>query len=70
MTPEDIIRMARSVRDGGHWSALDLINFGLFVAAAEREACAQLCDKYDDDRGVGETWGPRFAAMIRARGEK
>jgi hypothetical protein len=37
MTPEDIIRMARSVRDGGHWSALDLINFGLFVAAAERE---------------------------------
>lgn len=37
-------------------------------AAAEREACAKLCEHYDDDRGTGETWGPRFAALIRARG--
>ena len=34
---------------------------------AEREACAKLCEEYDDDRGTGETWGPRFAAIIRAR---
>ena len=34
---------------------------------AEREACAKLCEEYDDDRGAGETWGPRFAAIIRAR---
>lgn len=34
---------------------------------AEREACAKVCEDYDDDRGTGETWGPRFAAMIRAR---
>ena len=34
---------------------------------AEREACAKLCEDYDDDRGTGETWGPRFAAIIRAR---
>ena len=34
---------------------------------AEREACAKLCEDYDDDRGTGETWGPRFAALIRAR---
>ena len=33
----------------------------------EREACAKLCEDYDDDRGTGETWGPRFAALIRAR---
>ena len=36
---------------------------------AEREACAKLCEEYDDDRGTGKTWGPRFAAMIRARGQ-
>jgi len=35
---------------------------------AEREACAKLCEDYDDDRGTGETWGPRFADLIRARG--
>ena len=40
MTREDIIKMARQVRDGGHWSQLDLINFANLVAAAEREACA------------------------------
>lgn len=34
---------------------------------AEREECAKLCEEYDDDRGTGETWGPRFAAIIRAR---
>ena len=34
---------------------------------AERKACAKLCEDYDDDRGTGETWGPRFAAIIRAR---
>ena len=35
---------------------------------AEREACAKVCDQYDDDGGAGETWGPRFADAIRARG--
>ena len=43
-------------------------HFAALVAAAEREACAKLCDQYDDDCGVGETWGPRFADAIRARG--
>ena len=44
-----------------------LAPFAHLVAAAEREACAKLCEEYDDDRGTGETWGPRFAAIIRAR---
>ena len=35
---------------------------------AEREACAKVCEQYDDDGGAGETWGPRFADAIRARG--
>lgn len=37
---------------------------------AEREACAQVCEAYDDDGGAGEAWAIRFANAIRARGEK
>lgn len=45
MTRDDIIRMARAVRDGGHWNQLDLINFAALVAAHEREACAKVAEK-------------------------
>jgi hypothetical protein len=38
-------------------------------AAAEREACAKVCEDYDDDGGAGEAWAGRFAAAIRARSE-
>ena len=44
MNRDDIIRMARTVRDGGHWNQLDIVNFGLLVAAHEREACALVCE--------------------------
>ena len=78
MTQDDIIRMAREagvtdptlgecVTDYGD-ATEDLERFAALVAAAEREACAKVCEEYDDDLGTGETWGPRFAAMIRARG--
>ena len=53
MDREDIIRMARMVRDGGHWNQLDLINFANLIAAAaraeENEACARLCDQMFHD---------------------
>ena len=78
MTKDDIIRMAREAGiptsevvikgNGTHLRSVDIERFAALVAAAEREACAKLCEEYDDDRGTGETWGPRFAAMIRARG--
>ena len=44
MTRDDIIRMARSVRDGGHWNQLDLINFAYLIAAAAHEACAKVAE--------------------------
>ena len=68
MNRDDIIRMAR---EAGSIDSEDVIEtvYAAF-AAAEREACAQLCDQYDDDCGVGETWGPRFAEIIRARGRR
>jgi len=46
----------------------DKEKFAALVAAEEREACAKVCEQYDDDGGAGETWGPRFADAIRARG--
>jgi hypothetical protein len=58
---DDIIRMAREagivVTGEAVWKLCEL------VAAAEREACAQLCA---DD---GMLWGARYAAKIRARGK-
>jgi hypothetical protein len=60
MTRDDIIRMAQSVRDWGHWDQDDLVRFAALVAAAEREACANLCV---------EEKALRLAEKIRARGE-
>lgn len=37
MSNDEILTLARSVRDGGHWNQLDIIRFGALVAAAERE---------------------------------
>ena len=66
MTRDDIIKMARQVRDGGHWNQLDLINFAALVAAAEREACAKVCDDWPNGRDDVYLIG----TAIRARGEK
>ena len=66
MNRDEIIRMAR---EAGSIDSEDVIEtvYAAF-AAAEREACAKVCEQYDDDGGAGETWGPRFADAIRARG--
>ena len=77
MTREDIIRMAREagIRDftcNGEFGCLE--RFAALVAAAEREACAKLCDdkhdtwRWDDEPDSAS--GPRdCAAAIRARGQ-
>ena len=52
------------------WDEPAMRAFAAAAALAEREACAKVCAEYDDDRGTGETWGPRFAAMIRARSKE
>jgi hypothetical protein len=79
MTRDEIIKMARVVRDGGHWNQLDLLAFGRIIALAEREACAKVCDDYED---WCDTWGQddkhmaavsaasELAQAIRSRGEK
>jgi len=42
------------------------------VAAAEREACAKVCDDKAKETFSGQcaVWGDYFARAIRARGEK
>jgi hypothetical protein len=79
MTRDDTIRLAREV-----WSAGDvyigpsadlLERFAALVAAAEREACAKLCEeiaKRNETEGDFD-WVPgnmECAAAIRARGDK
>jgi hypothetical protein len=78
MDREDIIRMARMVRDGGHWNQLDLINFATLVAAVEREMCAKVCEGLGVHPALnifngGPEWykhGKDCAAAIRARSEQ
>jgi hypothetical protein len=72
MNRDDIIRMAREA--GFVDGLVDIIgfdgfaNFAALVAAAEREACAQLCESYENDMGYGQP--QQCANAIRTRGEK
>jgi hypothetical protein len=81
MTREDIIRWAREVEDYADtiyekgeyhpgWVEVRDQRFAALVAAAEREACAKVCEIVWDSRAGLES-GTAFecAAAIRARGE-
>ena len=61
MTREDIIAWAREAGDTLNKEWLE--RFAALVAAAEREACAKVCEE------EGLLWGQRYAAAIRARKE-
>jgi hypothetical protein len=69
MIREDIIRMAREAADETgtliptYWNDPLLERFAALVAAAEREACAKVCE----DKNTLLAW-PTYAAAIRARG--
>ena len=73
MNRDDIIRMAREagVVDESfcRWGAYtdDLERFASLVAAAEREACARVCDEVDR-RYINQA--EKCAERIRARGEE
>ena len=72
MTRDEIIEMAREaglplawISEEGvlRWSELE--RFAALVAAAEREACAKLCNEADKSTHPAD-----LADAIRARGEK
>ena len=86
MTRDDIIRLAReaglTLSSFCRWSAYsdDLERFAALVAAAEREACAKVCEgeQFELTQDVAGKNGLQHfdagcrscAEMIRARGEK
>jgi hypothetical protein len=81
MTRDDIIRMAREASILGDFDSLvgeqwrqdtirDLERFAALVAAAEREACAKVCEaRYMGDNNREDMEARRCAAAIRARGQ-
>ena len=78
MTKDKIIRMAREagvVIDGNNSGQDDLLYFAALVAAAEREACAKVCEQPIDEIQITDDCsemrymdGKECAAAIRARG--
>jgi len=74
MTRDDIIRMAREA------GIPETATEGVFIAnsddlgrliAAEREACAKVCEALDDGTYAGgdQPYGLHYARAIRARGQ-
>jgi hypothetical protein len=90
MTRDDIIRMAkeagwkrvgRNPETGPEFPVLigNLERFAAFVAAAEREACAEICERLPETFKIAaDEFGYKaenptaenYAAAIRARGEE
>jgi hypothetical protein len=73
MTRENIIKMAQEaglIRAGEHyteparWGISVITHFAKLVAAAEREACAKVCETFYNHEAKD------CAAAIRARGEQ
>ena len=71
MIRDDIIRMAREAGYGEAMVDLHLpalIRFAALVAAAEREACAKVCDSIDKEYEGEDVLATWCSAAIRARG--
>jgi hypothetical protein len=81
MTRDDIIRMAEECGipefENNESQADNILHFADLVAAAEREACAEVCHDYatrhglkGDDNEKAQAWMMlQCAAAIRARSE-
>ena len=68
MKQDDIIRMAREagIATKSNWTEQELERFAQLVAAAEREACAKVCEELQD---VPATEPRHCAQDIRLRGQ-
>ena len=74
MNRDDIIRIYEKANgwspEGWDKTVDELERFAALVAAAEREACATLCDKISDDDGFEGGYADNCAKAIRARGQE
>jgi hypothetical protein len=74
MTRDDILRMAREAGFAGWLAETPFVttcfeHFAALVAAAEREACARVCEaRHMGDNNREDAEARRCAAAIRARG--
>jgi hypothetical protein len=77
MNRDEVMRMAREARLAEHthpyqlWSASDdgLERFAALIAAAEREACAKVCDQRAEEDKFEGGYANACAEAIRARGQ-
>lgn len=68
MTKDEIMTLANQT-SGQHWmDEARIQRFAALVAAAEREACAQICDGYAEADHAN--YSDSCAAAIRARGNQ
>jgi len=66
MTDDDIATMMNETA-GQHWGTEHHFRrFAYMLLAAEREACADICDQHASIEGIAQ----KCAAEIRARGNK
>lgn len=69
MTEQDIVRFAEEadlwLHSDRKYEAVE--KFAKLVAAAEREACAKMCEEISDDEYY---FGRQYADMLRARGQE
>jgi len=76
MTRQDIIRMAHKANfegfGNGDWvcTTEEIERFAALVAAAEREACAKVCDDLSDEHAWEGSYAYECAIAIRARGQE
>jgi len=70
MDRDTIIRLAREAgldTNDSAWLSIRFERFAALVAAAEREACAKLCDKQSDEDKWEGYYANQCAAAIRSR---
>ena len=77
MKQDEIIEMARQAsftENSGFkgcfvCNPLSLEYFAKLVAEKEREACAKVCEEYETNNDIADTWLNIVSEVIRARGQ-
>ena len=62
MTQDEIIELSIQ----GHASTRDAIRWAM---NQEREACAKVCEEYETNNDIADTWLNIVSEVIRARGQ-
>jgi len=67
MTQDEIIEMAK--RAGIVVTGDAVLKLCQLVAEKEREACAKVCEEYETNNDIADTWLNIVSEVIRARGQ-